>query len=391
MTELNLSSYIQIMQGRMVTNYTQENTGIFLLSAINNLIDADKYVNIDAKKVSRIVNRIDPVPETFRIASNDKNVISGVIKYFENEVSKDLNTNLIDDLKEDLENLIQSAENVSSGKKKSLLSYKDHMPRFLAEIFIYTLNLPNKRQNEGIDTNDAPLLLEANYECPISHVPLVENIKGQPVKRYAITTIFPDDLPPDKEKAFKAVMKKPKNLSSPENLIALSTKSAEEYLLDPTLDEFKMLVELKSVLSSNYEAIRDVDKVDLEESIRIVLEALMDIDDGDELETLSYDALRIDQKIPDDGLLQKDIQSKVVQFYKYIEKVFSESGADFKQIGSDVQKCAKRFEKKGLSQRDVAYNLAKWMRNKTNLGTDGTLACNAVVAFFIQNCEVFGK
>lgn len=44
-----------------------------------------------------------------------------------------------------------------------------------------------------------------------------------------------------------------------------------------------------------------------------------------------------------------------------------------------------------MSQSDVIDYLTDWIRNKTNLGTDSRPACNAVVAFFIQNCEVFHK
>ena len=33
----------------------------------------------------------------------------------------------------------------------------------------------------------------------------------------------------------------------------------------------------------------------------------------------------------------------------------------------------------------------KWIRNKAGLGPDGQFACNIVVSFFIQNCEVFHK
>lgn len=44
-----------------------------------------------------------------------------------------------------------------------------------------------------------------------------------------------------------------------------------------------------------------------------------------------------------------------------------------------------------MFQSDVIEYLSDWIRNKTNLGTDSRPACNAVVSFFIQNCEVFHK
>lgn len=52
---------------------------------------------------------------------------------------------------------------------------------------------------------------------------------------------------------------------------------------------------------------------------------------------------------------------------------------------------SQKLEKSGMSQSDVIENLSDWIRNRTNLGTDSRSACNAVVAFFTQNCEVFHK
>ena len=50
-----------------------------------------------------------------------------------------------------------------------------------------------------------------------------------------------------------------------------------------------------------------------------------------------------------------------------------------------------KLEKSGMSQPDIIEYLSEWIRNKTNLGTESKTACSVVVAFFIQNCEVFYK
>lgn len=391
MTELNLSFYIKTMQGRLVNNYTQEATGRFLLDAVNDQLDADKMIDFDSKKISRLVSCLIPVPEAIRIASNNKDVIKGVKEYFENKVLADLNKQLLEDLIDDFDKAITDAFNVSAAKKKQLLGHKENTGRFLAEVFLYVLNLPNKNSDAPMNVDDTPLLAEVNFLCPITHEPLVENIKGKSIKRYTITQIFPEDLSPKKEREFKRLFKKPTDLSSNENLIALSERSAEKYLLDPSIEEFQALMEIKKELSANYIANLEVNKVDLEEDIRVVLSALMELKDTSELEELEYDVLRVEEKIPDDIILRNDIQTRVVLYYRYIESVFSESDVDFTQIASDIKKCAKKFEKQGMNQKDLVYNLARWIRQKTHLGVDGTLACNVVVAFFVQNCEVFGR
>ncbi len=78
-------------------------------------------------------------------------------------------------------------------------------------------------------------------------------------------------------------------------------------------------------------------------------------------------------------------------YYRYIEKVFSNSNADFDMIASEIKVSSMKLEKSGLSQSDVISQLSEWIRNKAGLATKSRLACNIVVSFFIQNCEVFHK
>ena len=81
----------------------------------------------------------------------------------------------------------------------------------------------------------------------------------------------------------------------------------------------------------------------------------------------------------------------MLQYYRYIESIFSESETNFDLIASEIKMCSQKLETSGMSQSDVIDYLSEWIRNKTNLGTESRPACNAVVAFFIQNCEVFHK
>ena len=80
---------------------------------------------------------------------------------------------------------------------------------------------------------------------------------------------------------------------------------------------------------------------------------------------------------------------QVVTYYRYIEKVFSNSTSDFDTIAAEVKISSSKLEKAGLLQADIITNLSEWIRNKAGLGTESRLACNIVVAFFVQNCEVF--
>ena len=262
---------------------------------------------------------------------------------------------------------------------------------FLYSVFMYALQRNNRIIVNTVEYQDAPLLAEVTYECPLSHEKLVEEVKGIPKKKYEITQIFPDDLPQDLAVAFDAVYPKPKNYDAPENLIALSIEESENYLMSPTVEEYKKLYEIKQITSKQYKAVNAINRIDLEEEIRAAIDGLVSIKTSDDLPQLEYDALRIDQKI-NDALLMNEVQNHVLQYYRYIENIFSDMTDAFDDIAGEVKLSSQKLERAGMSQEAVIYNLTEWIHNKAFAGTDrGKMACKIVVCFFIQNCEVFYK
>lgn len=386
------------MQSGFMAHDKQESAGVFLLESINN----QDYVaemgywtsNLSSKKISRLVSRDDTVPDGLRQASMQQEVIDGTITYFKKEVMPDLNPHLKDDTLDRIIKLIGVDTTIPDSKKKSLMAFHEagDDATFLAQVFLYALNKPNKKQSNTVEYQDAPLLAEANYECPLCHKKLVDTIKGQAVKKYRIVQIFPDGLIDETAAEFAAIYPAPKKFDTQNNLIALDERCAEQYLLNPTAEEYRNLYEIKTQLTKNYTAKQAVNGVQLEDDIRTVLDALSTIRDASELVKLEYEALRIDEKFDAENfILKNETQVQVVTYYRYIEKVFSNSAADFDMIASEIKVSSMKLEKAGLSQSDVIGQLSEWMRNKAGLGTDGRLACNIVVSFFIQNCEVFYK
>ena len=156
MNELNISSYIQILQSGLMENDKQESAGVFLLSAIN---DQD-YVgehgyrtdNLSSKKISRLVSRLDPVPDVIKQASTKQCVIDDTIQYFRDKVMKDLNPHLKDDVIDKLVKLINVDTTIPDGKKTSLIALHTggDDARFLAEVFLYAVNKPNKKTADDI-------------------------------------------------------------------------------------------------------------------------------------------------------------------------------------------------------------------------------------------------
>lgn len=393
MNELVISTYIKIMKDGFVEHDRQESAARFLLESISMQEEANIMTNIDSKKISQLVSRKAPVPDDIKRASLKSEVQHNVFSYFQDKVIPDLNPYRKDDTFEELMNVIIQDAHISKKTKDRFrkLYDQDNILKFLVDTFLYSLQRENKKTANEVQHQDIPLLSEVNYKCPLKHVDLVKSIKGVSKKDYAITQIFPENLSSQKEKEFMNIYPKPDNLNDPSNLIALSTEASENYLINPTVEEYENLYNIKKNCSRNVQILDDINKIKLEEEIIVVLKSLSSLTNTSALINLKYEALRIDEKI-DDILLKNEIQTDVLYYYRYIESVFSDSVNNFDEIANEVRLCSKKLENAGYSQEEVIKHLVDWIHNKAFIGTDtGRQACKIVVSFFIQNCEVFYK
>lgn len=393
MNELNISSFVQIIRDGLVKHDKQESAAVFLLESITMQENSLCTTNLDSKKISRLVSRKDPVPDDIKQAALKQDIAVNVKTYFKEKVLSDLNPYTKNDVLQKLMDVIVQDITIAQRQKNEFQKMFDDMDdlEFLYKVFMYVLQKNNKLVKDNVEYQDAPLLAEANYECPLKHEKLVENVKGQSKKNYKITQIFPSGLPQDIEEVFEAVQPKPKNLNAPDNLIALCVKASDDYLLDPTVDEYKKLYDIKQTLSKRYKAVDAINRIDLEEEIRTAIDGLISLQTSDDLPNLEYDALRIDQKI-EDVLLQNDVQRNVLQYYRYIEGVFSEISDTFDEIAAEIKLGSQKLEKAGLGQEEIISKLTEWIHNKAfSEDEKGKLACRIVVCFFVQNCEVFYK
>ena len=381
------------MQDGFIQHDKQESAGRFLLESVTIQEDSLCTTDLNSKKISRLVSRKDPVPDDIKQAALRNDIAVKVEEYFRQKVMSDINPYTKDDVLQKLMNIIIRDAEIAQRKKNEFQRLYDAEDDayFLYSVFMYVLQRNNKIIANAVEYQDAPLLAEVNYECPLTHEKLVEEVKGIPKKKYEITQIFPDDLPSELAATFNTVYPRPKNLDAPENLIALSQEASENYLMSPMVDEYKKLYEIKQVTSKRYKAINAINRIELEAEIRAAIEGLISINPSDVLPQLEYAALRIDQKISD-ALLMNDVRNHVLQYYRYIETIFSEMTDVFDDIAGEVKLSSQKLEKAGLSQEDVIYNLTEWIHNKAFAGdTKGKMACRIVVCFFIQNCEVFYK
>ncbi len=254
------------------------------------------------------------------------------------------------------------------------------------------------RAESGDATNqDTLLLIEVGNKCPLCNAPLlVRNGKGKNVKRYKITQILPDNVSRDLYLAFSKHSRIHGNYNHPDNLIALCAECSTDYLSEPTEEEFLHLLEIKKVLQQRNKLQQSMDYVGLESEISDVVNGMINIDKAGELAELRMDALKVRQKIePTNKLLIDSVTDDVTHYYSFIESLFADidgkvSGT-FDRIASEVRLAYQKIKREGLSQDTVFEYMADWLKEKLPVGQRNDMAINAVISFFVQNCEVFDE
>lgn len=154
------------------------------------------------------------------------------------------------------------------------------------------------------------------------------------------------------------------------------------------------LLEKDLRLGENYEeAISLEEEKDFENKIRETVKAICTITSNDELQDHPISATYIAKKIPDDFLLQDDVQHKVTKFFNKINQYFVDEQregampADF--VTKRVHEQYKALKETCSNKLEIFNAMSNFFLTKSKLPEGYTRAAQCVVAYFVQLCEVF--
>lgn len=396
MSEFNISGYITILKEGMQD--TQENVTRTLFDAV--CLSMNNPVDLKPKFITSLIQRKVEVQNEIKKASADPKIIAEAEDYFDDVVFPKININLLDDTCHKLMLLYSNDASVPVNKKAELdnLLTNNNLVKFLCHCFLYALNRDNKSLDRDLNTDDVPLLSEVDYKCPLCHAPLIKKIKNKSVKKYEITRIFPEDLSQNEHDLFIASRTPAVHLDSSDNMIALCPDCSESYLLNPELEDYINLYDLKGYAKKNYQMQIQLSTLNLEDEIKIIINGLYDINSNTVIQDFRMDPLLISEKIdPSCFVLKQTVTSHVLQYYRFIRKLFSEldsfSENRFNIIASEVKLVYETIHPTCTSQEETFAKISEWIMQQLNMPNSQkyTLACDIVVAFFVQNCEVFNE
>lgn len=389
MNDYNISSIIKIMQEGLAE--TQENAGRMIINPVAQQIDVD----VTGKMVTNLVKCKKDVQMDIKNALTRQDVCDKAAEIIKEQVVPKISRVLIDDICVKILNLLRDDKSVPAKTVRRMQKYydEDQYGEFFAQTILYSLSRNNLSSTQETTQDDIILIEEANYKCPISGEKLYKKVKGERLARYRIVQIYPDDLTPDQVIAFEKVEPAPRNLDSLDNQIALCPDCAEEYLHNPTPEEYEKLLQKKKEIVRIHTGRMAAFEMNLEGEIEDIIRAVIGINKETKLKSFT-EPVKITEKIhPDFYVLQQEMEDRVVKFYSFIEERFSlfdgVNGVSFNIIRAEVNAVYKKLEAIGLDQEEICDELSNWFLDSFGFGKSHRTAAYIVVSFFIQLCDVF--
>lgn len=225
--------------------------------------------------------------------------------------------------------------------------------------------------------------------CPLCGKALIQIGKTKYIKQYEIAHIYPCN-PTTKDTSALIGIIPPQDTEAFDNKIALCLACHHTYDDDKTLDRYLELKSKKDRLLAETSIKNIIGNYQLEDDISDILSKLLTIDDKTiSSVSLNTNALKIKEKIEDNySLLRRTIEGNVTKYYPLVQKMLKEIGSEkFDNISIQI----KSFYKKCTSlthDKNIIFNqITEWV--KIHSKNDNKIACEIIVSFFIQNCEVF--
>lgn len=220
------------------------------------------------------------------------------------------------------------------------------------------------------------LLGEAQGRCPFTSCrkPLLAISSGKPVPDYEVIVIDPAG-----------------DGASPANLLACCHDCSVTYGSAPSADQVTRGQELKRNLEREHEISDIVAKRNVEQAIGEVIRQLPYVESTD-LDRKIGKPLLVERKLPqpEHALLVRKILQNVGEFFRYIDTELKNNErvrpGGYDKFARTVADLFDDMDQAGASKGDIFTQLVTWLDERTGGGVE---ACEAVVSYFVQSCEVF--
>lgn len=249
-------------------------------------------------------------------------------------------------------------------------------------------------ERQKLSTYEVTLhLKEVNHRCPLCGKQLISRTQKKTNKMYEIAHIYPNSPTPEQYEALNGLPRLGKSTEDSENKIALckDCHAAQDY--HTTKDDYLALFHKKQELQRAANLENVAAELSLEDRIADIVERLCKLEDQD-FANINYSPITIAKKfLPSDRMLKAKVASYVTEFYPFIRDLFREmegqNGFRTEVICMQVKCCFIKMADITECKEEIFAKMVDWLKVKTQCNSIS--ACEAVISFFVQNCEVFNE
>lgn len=252
-------------------------------------------------------------------------------------------------------------------------------------------------QKARINPNDAEIRLflrEVNYHCPICKKELQSRKQKKPSQKlFEIAHIYPNRPTAEQYDILHNLERLGNNSESFENKIALCKDCHATQDYHTTSEDYLQLLNIKKQLLTENALDNATKSLGLEDEIENIVKSLVSLSES-EIVPLCYDPTFITNKFTDaEVLLKTRILGYVLNFYPAIRDYFHDfdgkNGFHLHILSEQFRSCFTKMNDLTDNKSMIFSHIVKWVENKTQ--SQSIEACEAVVSFFVQNCEVFNE
>lgn len=254
-----------------------------------------------------------------------------------------------------------------------------------------------KNQRTTQKRNDYLLLYnEVDGLCPKCFKPFPCDKNGETEMIFEIAHIYPLNATDEEKELLKNEEKLSEDLNDTKNLICLCPTCHRTFDKSKTVEEYRELLKLKKGLIEQDSIKRLWNTQPLDREIDKIIDFLQkeDNEDNNSIEIL-YNPQTIDNKTDNTiTLLVKrsihyDVQNYYVQIKEKLKQLDEIKPLTTENISIQIRAYYLSLKTThNITNQKTIYNaLVEWLHNKTNQTSKE--ACQIIISYFVQNCEVF--
>lgn len=253
---------------------------------------------------------------------------------------------------------------------------------------------PYLKERQNPSERDIKFFLrEVDCHCPLCGKEIFYREQKKNNKLFQIAHIYPNRPTIAQYEVLNGVERLGTDSESFENKIALclDCHSTQDY--HTSLDDYNRLLGIKKKLLEKSAINNAIRSLDLESNISIVISKLATVSER-ELASLNYNPVYLANKFENkESLIKTKIESYVHTYFPYVRDCLREidgkNGFNQQVLAGQIRNCYWKMKDNCANKNIVFAQMTDWLNNKTQ--TISKEACEVIVAFFVQSCEVFDE